>query len=728
MRAVWKTILIILLTLTAYYPALRGGFIWDDTDYVTENQTLRDLNGLKRIWFEVGATYQYYPLVHSTFWLEYHLWKLNPFGFHLVNVLLHATSAILLWQVLRRLQLPGAWLAAAIFALHPVEVESVAWITERKNVLSGVFYFAAALAYLRFVQESGVRSQDSVSKHPASRFWLWYAVAFLLFVSALLSKTVACSLPAALLLILWWKKGQLGRGDVMPTLPLFATGMGLGLLTAWVEKHHVGAQGQEWALTFFERCLIAGRALWFYAGKLVWPANLTFIYPRWQINVGVWWQWLFPFSALVVVAALWFARKRLGRGPLVAVLFFAGTLFPALGFINVYPMVFSFVADHFQYLASVGLITLGTVGLSRVRWVIGGPLLVVLGVLTWQQTHIYRNLETLWRDTLAKNSTCWLGHNNLGLVLEKQRKTAEAEWHYREALKLNADYPEALNNLGSILLAQGHKSEGMDCYLRALKINPNRIDTLNNIGTALLDDGSLDEAEEKFRKALQIHPNSAETLNNLGTALVAKGQYPEAIACYEAALHLKPDQAEIHWNLGNALAEIGKSDEAVLQLRRVIEIEPGNAKAHNDLARALADDGKGDEAMAEIEAALRLSPGYAEAHYNRGSLLSAADRTEEAIKEYRLALRYKADYPEAHNNLGVALTLGGKLDEAVVHYTEALRLKPDYAEAHNNLGYVLARLGRRQEAIEHFRKALVLRPDYPEAERELRALGVSPDE
>ena len=341
---------LVAATVLAYQPVWHAGFIWDDDVYVTNNLTLRSVDGLRQIWCKLTATPQYYPLVHTSFWLEYHLWGLNPVGYHVVNVLLHALAAILLWRVLVRLQLPGAWLAAGIFALHPVAVESVAWVTERKNVLAAVFYFAAALAYLRG------RRRERMAESKSGVSLRWYFLAFALFVAALLSKTTACSLPAAMLLVIWWKRGRIAGRDVWPLLPFFAAGVALGLVTSWLERTHVGAQGPEWAFSFPERCLIAGRAVWFYAGKLFWPANLTFIYPRWQINTGAWWQWIFPVAALAVVAVLWRLRRRIGRGPLVAVLFFGGTLLPALGFTNVYPMRYSFVADHFQYLASVGLI------------------------------------------------------------------------------------------------------------------------------------------------------------------------------------------------------------------------------------------------------------------------------------------------------------------------------------------------------------------------------------
>jgi hypothetical protein len=350
-RSAWLVALgIVCLTLLVYAPAISAGFIWDDDHYVTENMTLRSLAGLKQIWLDPKATPQYYPLVHTGFWVEYHLWGLDPKGYHLVNVLLHAANAVLVWLVLKRLGVPGALWAALIFALHPVHVESVAWVTERKNVLSTLFYLSAMLAYWRFWPADGAQPQTGA--------WRWYGLALLLFVFALLSKTVTCSLPAAILLIRWWKTGRLASRDWLLTAPMFAVGLALALLTVYLEKHHVGAQGEEFTWSYLDRVLIAGRAIWFYAGKLIWPSNLIFIYPRWNIDASVWWQYVFPLAAAGVVLALLVLRNRLGRAPLTAVLFFIGTLTPALGFFDVYPMRYSFVADHFQYLASLGLIVL----------------------------------------------------------------------------------------------------------------------------------------------------------------------------------------------------------------------------------------------------------------------------------------------------------------------------------------------------------------------------------
>ena len=638
----WHGALIVLLVFLAYLPALRGGFIWDDDTYVTENPTLHDLHGLQRIWFEVGAVPQYYPMVHTTFWLEYHLWGLNPFGYHLVNILLHAMAAVLLWQVLLRLQIRGAWLASVIFALHPVCVESVAWITECKNVLSAVFYFAAALAYLRFVvlEKPGGRNRHR-------RYW--YLGALVLFIAALLSKTVTCTLPAALLLVCWWKKGRVQRGDLVPLLPFFVVGAGLGLMTAWIEKYHVGAQGAEWSLTFADRCLIAGRALWFYAGKLAWPADLIFIYPRWEIDPAVWWQWLFPVAAVGVVAGLWLGRRRIGRGPLAAVLFFAGTLGPALGFVNVYPMRFSFVADHFQYLAGIGLIVLGTAVLNRMPRMLPAALIVLLGALTWQQTGIYRNLETFWRTTLARNPDCWMAHNNLGLLLKKQGRIEEAMEQYHQAIQINPNFSEAQNDLGVVLAAEGRFDEAIENYRKAIQLDPNNFDALHNLGNALAHKGQFAEAIKNYYKALQINPNFSEAQNNLGVALVAKGRLNEAIANFRKAIQLDPNNFQAQYDLGVAFATEGRFAEAIKNYYKAIQINPNFSGALNNLAWVLATHPdpqirNGKEAVELAERACRLTkneqPSYLgtlAAAYAEAGLFSDAIATAEKARAVALA-------------------------------------------------------------------------------------------
>jgi len=583
--------LLFAMTLVVYRPVLDNGFIWDDDEYVVENPVLRTAGGLQRIWLDFGATPQYYPLVHTTFWIEYHLWQLDPVGYHIVNVLCHALAVLLLWRVLALLQLPGAWLAAAIFAVHPVYVESVAWVTERKNVLSGVFYLASLFAYLR---SEGVGNGE-LGESGSSRF---YALSLSSFACALLCKTVTGSLPAVILLLLWWKRGRVRWSDVRLLLPFFLLAVGFGALTAQLETQHVGAAGRDWDLSFVDRCLVAGRALWFYAYKLLWPAPLVFNYPRWEIDAGSWQAYLFPGAALAVLAALWAARRRIGRGPLVAALIFAGTLFPALGFFDVYPMRYSFVADHFQYLASLGLVSLFAAGAARVGARISGGrrgpsevaaaiLLVVLGTLTWFQVQVYRDRETLWRDTLAKNPGSWMAHVNLGTIIEERGQVDEAIRHYRESIRIQPVQPEAYNDLGNALRTRGEFDEAAAQLRRSLEIDPLYILAHNNLGLLYHDRGEYDEAIRHFQRALEIHPDFAAAHTNLGVTLAAEGRWDEAIRQQREALRIDPDLPQAHNNLASALLEQGEVDEAIAHLTRVVELLPDSDLAKRNLRSVL---------------------------------------------------------------------------------------------------------------------------------------------
>ncbi|MFM2296206.1 MAG: O-GlcNAc transferase [Verrucomicrobiota bacterium] len=733
---------IFALVVLAYLPVVHCGFIWDDDDYVTQNLTLRSLDGLRRIWFEVGATPQYYPLVHTTFWLEHALWGFTPLGFHVVNVLLHALGAVLLWRVLEKLRLPGAWLAAALWAVHPINVESVAWVTERKNVLGGVFYFAATLAWWRAeAKEAEVRGQRSESREQKSKgkgrksaltsdFWPltsgYYFVALALFVCALCSKTVACSLPAAWLVVAWWRRGRVTRADVLPLLPFFAVGLGLGLLTAHVEKTGVGAVGADWDLSVGQRILIAGRALCFYAGKLGWPTDFIFIYPRWVVSTAEFWQWIFPAPSPGVVVALWFFRERIGRGPLAAALIFGGTLFPALGFFNVYPMLYSFVADHFQYLAGVSLLALAATALHRLargsRILLALP--VLIAVLTWSQIGIYRNLETLWRDTTTRNPSCWMAWNNLGLELKKSGDARTAERYYRQALALRPGYTEAVNNLAALGLERGQLDDVVTSLGAALQKNPHRADLLVNYGTALGQLGRADEAQAIFQRALALNPDYVEALNNLGSLFAGQKKFPAAVEQFQHALRLQPDDPTTLLNFAKALQGAGDLAAAEVQFKKLLAVAPEFVRAHRDYAQFLADTGRAPDAIAHYREVLRLQPRDADAHYNLGCLHQAAQQLDAALAEFTAALDCRPDYAEAHNNLGVTLAAMGRFSAALPHLERAVALSPDYFRAHSNLAFVLGSLGRRDEAIAHLRQALKLKPDFAQARNQLQALGV----
>jgi tetratricopeptide (TPR) repeat protein len=641
---------------------------------------------------------------------------LQPFGYHLVNILLHALNAILLWQVLRRLEIQGAWWAAAIFALHPVQVESVAWITERKNVLSGMFYLMAMLAWFRF-------RPLTASETAGARDWRSYLLATLLFLCALLSKTVTCSLPAVIVLLTWWKRGRIGRRDILALIPLFILGAVLGLTTLWMEKHHVGA-GREWTLSLLQRCLLAGRALWFYAGKLCWPYPLTFIYPRWTIDASAWWQYLFPLAALVIPITLWLLRRRIGWGPLVAVLCFAGNLVPALGFFDVYPFIYSFVADHFQYLASMALIALavstGTTIFKRIGqlgWYLGmftvAAVLIMFGVFTWRQARVYKSLETLWRDTLTKNPDAWMAHNNLGTVLVSQGKVSEAMAQFVAALRIKPD-AEPHNNLGAALASQDKIAEAIVEYMAALRIDPDYAEAHNNLGAALASQGKVSEAITEYMAALRIDPEYAKAHNNLGLALANWGRLPEGIEQYEQALRIRPDYPEAHYNLGNAFCQLGRLTEGIEQYKQALRIKSDFVKAHNNLGTALASQSKVAEAIAEYTAALRIKPDSAEAHNNLGSLLARQGRIPEAMTQYRELLQLKPDFPPALHKLAWILATDGNANlrnaGEAVQLAERLCAITGYqqADALDALAAAYAEAGRFNDAIHVAQKAIEL--------------------
>ena len=550
------------VTLAAYYPSLRGTLVWDDEAHVTR-PGLRDLHGLWAIWADPRATQQYYPLLNTAFWIEHKVWSDAVWGYHLINVALHALSAYLLVLILRRLNVRGAWLAGAVFALHPVCVEAVAWISEQKSTLSGVFYLSAALVYLQF-DESRERRE----------YWL----ASLLFVCALLSKTVTATLPAALLVVIWWKRGRISRArDLRPLSLWLIGGAAAGLATAWIEKHFVGASGADYSLSILQRLLLAGRVVWFYAAKLCWPSNLTFIYPRWTIDSGALGQYVFTLALLAVLSALAvYARKN--RAPLAAMLFFAGTLFPVLGFLNVFPFVYSYVADHFQYLASLGVIV-PAAWLFSTRLpplparTAGSLLLVILGVLTWRQNHMYVDVQTLYRETIARNAACWMAHVNLGRELSR---------------------------------IPGHESE----------------------------------AEAHFREAIRIKPTDHQAYTNLATLYSSRdGDHQKAVAFLLTAIRMKPDFAEAHFNLGNEYSHLGRPADALAEYERAVKLSPEFALARINLGGILiAIPGRREEGIRQLQESIRLAPGLALAHLNLAVALSTMPgRSEDAIHELDLA-------------------------------------------------------------------------------------------
>lgn len=690
------SILVILLVFLFYIPAMKGGFIWDDDDYVTKNENLKTWTGLKRIWFDIGATYQYYPMVHTSFWVEYHLWKHNAFGYHLVNILLHGLNAVVVFFILRKLGLSWAWLAALAFALHPVQVESVAWITERKNVLSGFFYLLSLFSYLHFTSpmeddsNTGLKPDGKLKWNKNVRLWKYYILSLGFYICALFSKTVTSSLPVILLVIFWWKGKKIRWCDIALLVPFLIFGGIMGSITARMEKYQIGAMGAKWDWTFFERCLIAGKALWFYAGKLLVPHPLVFIYPRWRIDAAKALQYIYPAGILIVSGVLWIMRRKIGKGPLAAVLYFFITLFPAIGFFNVYPMLYSYVADHFQYLASIGMITLYTgliaFGLKkifgdkkRLQYMLAGILFLGLGGLTWRQGQMYKDIETLWRATISGNPKAWLAHNNLGTVLLDQGKIDEAIGHFNESIEINPQYEIAYYNLGYAQVKKGAHGESMKYYQKAIELNP------------------------KYTNAYI----------NLGMAYDALGDYKQAILNYNKAKALKPESDVVYCCLGDACSSLGSLDESEGYYKKSLELNPNNVDTHYNLACLLFEKKEIEKSIHHFKEALRLDPDREAAHNNLGIIYTSMVETDKALEHYNAALRINPASAGTLNNMGLLSVKMGKTDEAISFYTRAIDMDPQNANCYINLGDALLSKGEESEGKEVLYKAHSLCPEDP---------------
>lgn len=638
--------LLVLLSVVVYLPALRCGFIWDDDLYVTQNSMLTDANGLQEIWFSTHTQSQYFPLVYTTLRFERELWGLNPMGFHLVNILLHGLNAVLVWMILLRLQVPGAWLAAAIFALHPVEVETVAWVAELKNVESLLFYLLALLAWIKFIEPA------------EQRRWSFYLLALASYVFALFAKTTACTLPAAMVLVLWLRGLPINRARIVQILPFVGIGLGMGLLTVWWEKH-LGdyKEGFDVAFNFVQRLLIAARALWFYAGKLIWPANLTIIYPLWRINTASLVQYIPVAGCAAAGIALWIWRERIGRGVIAGVIFFVAALSPLLGFIVEGSFHYTYVADHYQYNASIGLIAIFAACMSR--WLapsriwlpFQAALLLLLGVLTWRQCAPYHDLESLWRDTLAKNPDSWMAHHNLGVVL----------------------------------FECGQLDEAMEQYQAAVALYPNGDAEQSDLGTAWLEMGNYPEAIQHLESAVAINPKLFQAQNSLGLAYSKTGDYDRAVAHYREALQLDPNALGVLMNLGSVLKRQGKLDDAIETYRVAVKRFPTELEPSRRLASVLYQKGEFAEAIEVCRQGLQLASNDTELWLALGNSYLAQTNYVAAGDSYQKVLQMEPDNAGVHYNMGIVLGLQGKPDAERRELSESLRLDPNFSPAKQEL-------------------------------------------
>jgi tetratricopeptide (TPR) repeat protein len=605
---------LMLLVLLVYLPSLRGGFIWDDLLLVNENPLVKGEFTFGSIWFRTD-----FPLSNVALWLEWLAFAKNATGYRIVNVILHATSATLLWRLLGRMKIPGAWFAAALFAVYPVAVASVAWISEIKNTLSLPFYLLSFWFYL---------GAEAYSDANRTRLARWnYLFSLLAFVLALLAKTSTVMLPVILLACAWWQRGRITKQDCLRTAPHFALALAFGLMTVWFQTQQTLAGFTLPQETFAARLAGAGLATWFYLGKALLPLQLNAIYPRWEINPhGI--ATYLPLLLLVVATAVccWF-RRSWGRHLLFALVCFVASLFPVLGFFDMYFLVFSRVSDHFQYLALIVPLTalaalIHSLRASRVAAVILLTLVLGLSLLATGRARIYATDESLWRDTLAKNPAAWNAHNNLGCILAEKNELAGATEHFLASLKLNPRNAGAHVNYGKVLLLKNNFAGAESHFRTALEIKPGQVHALLGSAEALAAQGRNIEAVESLRAALQLKPDNATRLQ-LAPLLSSLGRDAEAVAELQAVLAAQPDALAALQNLAWILAtswdeKIRNGTEAVRLAERACKLtNRQEARMLSALAAALAETGKFPEAVATAQQAIELAqassdPGFAQ--------------------------------------------------------------------------------------------------------------------
>ena len=715
-RAVAGVAALALLVAASYFPALSGGFVWDDVIF-SEEPVIHRWSGLWNIWFspaDIRNEGHYWPIVYTTFWLEHKLWGLAPLGYHLVNLVLHLVNTLLVWRVALRLAVPGAWALAAVFAVHPLHVESVAWVIERKDLLSALFYLSAVLAWVRFTE----------TPRPAR-----YCLVLGLFTAALLSKSVAVTLPAALLVWHWWKRGTVTAADWLRLAPLFACGLAV---TAADFAFYTSREPLSLGYSAAERVLIAAHALWFYAGKLLWPADLAVIYPLWEVHAGDALGWVYVAAAAGLAALLWLARHRLGRGPAAGAAFFAVTLSPMLGFVDYGYMQFSFVADRFQYLAGIGVMAVLVGGAVRgahrlpgaLRYTAAGAFVVVLAVLgasTWRQAGLYRDELTLFSHIVALNPRARDAHLNLGSALFDADRI---EAGYAASLVAVAQRPDAAGahaNLGRALLLMERFDEASEHLSRALDLDSRSAFARQNMAELLRKQGRYEEAAAWFRKTLARDASNALAHAGLGVSLYELKRYEEALASMDRALALTPDSPKIralHVVTGRALQAMGRLDAAERRFRRAAGLDPGDAAPLVDLSRVRIAQRRFDEAEEYLRRALALAPGDTAALQNVAEALRKQGRYEEAIESYRAVLAIDPEFAMAHAGMGDALFRLERYAEAIESLDRSVSLHPIPPTATARLllmGSAARALGRSEAGVRYFERAVEIEPDNAEA-------------
>lgn len=669
---------LVLATLIAHFPATHADYIWDDNCQLYENQLILNPGGLYKLWFSSEST-DYWPLTSTSLWIEWRIWGNTPAPYHVTNVILHALAAVLLWRVLLRLGLSnfGALLGGLLFAVHPVTVASVAWIAERKNVLSMVLYLFSILAYLRF-EDQGKRK--------------WYVFALLASAAALLAKTSVVALPIVLLILTWWRYNRITLRTVIRTAPFFLISLILGLITLWFHHHNSIAGVDVRPEGLAPRVASVGWVFWFYLYKLLAPVNLVMIYPRWEIDGGRFLSFAPLALLLICVAALWHYRKSWGRGPLLALGSYAIVLAPVLGLVTMAFAQYSLVADHLQYPGMPGIMALagGAIGAAW-SWsqrkhanvlavgiaALTVTIVLMLSVLTWRQAQVYRSKVTFWSHTIAHNDRTWAAYYNRGVAFSAMGEYTQAIPDYAKVIELKPDYAEAYNN-------------------RSLAYQ-----VLGNSGLAIQD----------ANKAIKLQPNQPMVYSARGTAYCKMGDFKRAILDFTKAIELKPDYIKAYCNRAAAYGGIGDYAQAIKDYTRAVELSPDFAEAY--YSRAIACNRKGDidQAIRDFSTFIEHRPGFADAYKNRGDAFTSKGNLVQAVQDYTQAIELQPNNADAFNDRGEAFRIMGDLKQAIPDFNKAVELRPTFSDAYNNRGNAFSGIGDARQAIHDYSMSIELRPE-----------------
>ena len=646
--------IIAVVAFLVYSPSISGGFVLDDDQLLTENIFIKSSEGLYQFWC-TSKPVDYWPATNTTFWLEWRLWGMQSTGYHVTNLILHIVESWLIWVILRKLRIPGAFWAAIIFTVHPVNVEATAWIAQRKDVTAMLFFLLSILWYLKDLSQSmgddnGSRCEPAAySAHGVCRlhFNRWYWMSLLAFVLAMLGKGSTAVLPALLLGIVWWMR-PLSRRDLVRIAPFFLVGVALAGVNVWFQSHGIG-KGIRTA-GFTDRLAGAGCEVWFYLYKAVMPIDLSFVYRQWKIEAVNPLLWLPLLAALAVTAVLWVYRGSWGRPLLFAWGFFGVALVPVLGFTDVGFMKYSLVADRYQHIAIIGVIALASAGLGgwqrrahggayRVATVVAVVTVGALALLAMRQNGLYHDAKTLYEATLLKNSDCWMVRNNLGHAMANMGRLPEAMEQFKESLRLNPDYAEAHSNLAFGLMQTGQYEKAIKHCETALRLKKNEYPEAHyNLGTALINVGRLPEAIEHFEQALKLNPFYPDAENSLGSALLKTDRLAEALEHYKKALSLKPDFADAHFNLGSVLASLGRYPEAIEHYQRALALNANDPDYYYLMGGTLIETGQPRQALVYLQQALRLKPDFPEVYYILAMAYASMHQSSQAIAAAQKAL------------------------------------------------------------------------------------------